>query len=290
MNKPRQFVPLLKQMLGFYRFGPLPLLIYVGLTAAVFSFSSVFMPIEWMGAHLRQNFWGDSLFVGCCFWWFFLMIISTPLPFQVLGGLMSLEFLFTRAVDRGLLVRVGRVAVMLIALGPLLVNLALSPLEPKLAFDPATPGSPAAAVQARYLRVFPGSQLGAADFPGGNLQLVIRHGTEMFAAWMLWFGLVCIFLVAVYFSVVFTAWQRAGWHHSPSKLKPWLGAAMVNAPAYSVVFVLLLCAALRLNPFEASFLLFAGHPVSMTAALIALVLCVEPFTERNIRKLEFESV
>jgi hypothetical protein len=200
---------------------------------------------------------------------------------------MSLEFLFTRAVDRGLWLRTERVAVMLFGLGPMILNLALSPLQPKLAFDPAPAGSPAAAVQARYVRLFPGSHLGSADF-SGNEQLIIRHGTEMFAAWMLWFGLVCIFLVAAYFSVVFTAWQRAGWHHSKSKLRPWLGALMVNAPVYSPVAILLLCAALRLNPFEESFLLFAGHPVAMTLLLVPLILSVQPLTERNIRKLEFE--
>jgi hypothetical protein len=45
MKNPRQFWPLLKQMLGFYRYGPLPLLIYVASSAAVLVVSSVFLPL-----------------------------------------------------------------------------------------------------------------------------------------------------------------------------------------------------------------------------------------------------
>jgi len=78
-----------------------------------------------------------ALFVWGCMIWFFLMLVATPLPFQLLGGLVSLEFLFTRAVDRGLWLRTERAAVMIIVLGPLILNLLLSPLSPKLAFDRA---------------------------------------------------------------------------------------------------------------------------------------------------------
>jgi hypothetical protein len=288
MKKPRQFLPLLKQMLGFYRYGPLPLLIYISLCAAVLLLSSVFLPMGWMEAHASQKFWAGQLFIGCCVWWYFLMLVSTPAPFLLLGGATSLEFLFTRAIDRGLWLRTERVAVIIIGLGPLILNLIFSPLGPDLAFEPATAGSSAALVQERYRQIFPGSHMAASDTAGRSAELVIQHGAEMFAAWMVWFGLGCIFLVAAYFSLVFTAWQRAGWHHSKSKKRPWLGALMVHTPAYFPILVLLLFATLQINIFEESFLLFASHPVLMGIALIALMLVVQPLTERNIKKLEFE--
>ena len=290
MNKPRQFVPLLKQMLGFYRYGPLPLLIYLALAAAVLVVSSIFLPLGWMEAHGRQGFWGDQLVVVGSVWWCFLMIVSTPLPFLVLGGVTSLEFLFTRAVDRALWLRTERTAVIIIGLGPLLLNLLLSPLGPKLAFEPAASGTSAARVQQRYIEAFPGSHLTATEPSIRSEQLVIARGSEMFAGWLVWFGLVCLFLVGGYFALVFPAWQRAGWHHSRSRLRPWLGGLMVNGPAFVPIFLLVLCAALHLNFLEESFLLFARHPVVMVAALVGLIAIVQPLSERSIRQLEFEFV
>jgi hypothetical protein len=287
MKKTCQFLPLLKQMLGFHRYGPLPLLIYIAVTAAVLLVSSVFFPIGWMEAHARQTSWGQELVWSCLMCWYFLGLISTPLPFQLSGGITSLEFLFTRAIDRGLYARAGRTATIIFGLGPVILNVVLSPLGPELAFEPAAPGSPAAAIQERYMRAFPGSRLSTDGSPGKAEQLVIRHGSEAFAAWLLWIGLVSVFLVAAYFSVVFAAWQRAGWHHSKSRWQPWLGGIMVNGPLYLPILLLIICAALRIDVFEESFLLFAGHPVLMVVALIALILIVQPFSERELRKLEF---
>ena len=285
MKTPRQFLPALKQLLGFYRFGPLPLLVWLGLSTTCLVVSSVFLLMQ----HQTQPDFMGALFVWGCMIWFFLMLVATPLPFQLLGGLVSLEFLFTRAVDRGLWLRTERAAVMIIALGPLILNLLLSPLSPKLAFDRADSASPAAlALQARYLNTFPGSEIVAADSSGQTGQLVIRHGTEMFAAWLVWAGMVVMFLVAGYWSFVFTHWQRAGWHHSKSKWRPWLGAVMIQSPVFVPVPALAVCAALRINPCEESFLFFARHPVAMTLALLALILVIQPWSERNIRKLEFE--
>ena len=274
-------------MLGFYRYGPMPLVIYHGVSAAVLLASSIFLPLGWMEAHDRPSLWGQFVVSGCL-WWVLLMLVSTPLPFLVLGGVTSLEFLFTRAVDRGLWLRTERVASIIIGLGPLFLNLLLSPFGPVLAFEPAAPGSPAAAVQQRYLNAFPGSHLTPGNSSGQTEQLVIRNGTEVFAAWLVWFGLVCVFLVAGYFTLTFAAWQRSGWHHSKARLRPWLGALMVNGPAWLPIFLLLLCASLHFNFLEESFLLFASHPVLMTALLGALILTVQPWSERSIKRLEFE--
>jgi len=286
MKKPRQFLPLLKQMLGIYRYGPIPLLLWFLSSGVVLYFGAVFSPMEWMRGHNGNDF-GEVQMVSCFTLWLFLMIVSTPIPFQILGGVTSLEFLFTRAVDRAVWLRTERMAVIILAAAPLMSSLALSPWETKLAFDPAAPGSAAAELQARYMNTFPGNQLTAIDATHGE-QLVIRHGTEIFAAWLVWSGLTGIFLVAGYFTLVFTLWQRAGWHYSESRWKPWLGGIMVNSPAFSVILVFAICMATRVNIYEESFLFFARHPVAMVLALIALILIVQPLSERNIKKLEFE--
>lgn len=284
MKKPNQFLPALKQMLGFNRFGPLPLLGWLGLSTACLVVSSVFLLMQ----HQTQPDFMGALFIWCCMISLCLMLVATPLPFQMLGGLVSLEFLFTRAIDRAVWLRTERTAVLIFAVGPLILNLLLSPLSPKLAFDRAEAGSSAAALQQRYLNIFPGSQWTPADSSGEPEQLVIRHGTQMFAAWLVWSGTALAFLMAGYWSLVLTQWQRAGWHHSHSKWRPWLGFIMIQSPLCAPVAALVVCAALRINPCEECFLLFARHPVAMVLALVALILVVHPLSERNIRKLEFE--
>jgi hypothetical protein len=286
MKEPRPFLPLLKQMLGIYRWGPVPLLLWFIGCGIVLYFSAIFFPLEWMSGHDGSAF-AEAQFPTAIVLWFFLMLVSTPLPFQMLAGPTSLEFLFSRALDRALWLRAERLAVIILAAGPLVINLALSPWEPILAFDPAPPGSPAGEIQARYMSAFPGSQLAAVE-TGHAEQLVIRHGTEMFAAWLVWSSLALIFLVAGYFAWSFTAWQRAGWHHSKSKWRPWLGGAMTGAPIFSVIFVFLVCLVWRVNLYEESFLFFARHPAPLALALAALIFVVQPLSERNIRKLEFE--
>lgn len=287
MKTSRQFLPLLKLMLGCYRYGPLPILIYLIVCTTVFFFSLVNFPIAWIESHARpENLAGENV-MGFGLMWFLVMIIATPLPAQVLGGSTSLEFLFTRAIDRGLWLRTERVAIIIIALGPLILNLLLSPWGPQLAYEPLTASLPEAAGQQRYLQIFPGSHMVAGEGRKAA-ELVINHGNVMFAAWALWLGLVGVFLVAAYFSIVFRLWQRSGWHHSKSKLRPWLGRLIVELPPWSIIPLFLLCGVLHFNPFEESFLLFAAHPFWMIAPLVALIAIVQPLSERNIKKLEFE--
>src|SRR5260221_14769574 len=108
MKNQRQFLPVLKQMLGSYRFGPLPVLGWLGLSTTSLVVSSVFLLMQ----HQTQPDFMGALFIWCCLICFFLMLVATPVPFQMLGGLVSLEFLFTRALDRGLWLRTERTAVM----------------------------------------------------------------------------------------------------------------------------------------------------------------------------------
>jgi len=286
LKKTRPFLSVLKQMLGIYRFGPVPLVFWLLFCGIVFYFSAVFSPMEWMRGHDTSDF-AEAQVMSTVFVWFFLMMISTPLPSQILEGISSLEFMFTRAIDRAFWLRIERVAIIVLAVGPLLINLALSPWELKLAFDPAEPGSSAAATQAQYVSAFPGSHATRAETTQAP-QLVIRHGTEMFAAWLVWLALMGIFLVAGYFTWAFTLWQKAGWHHSKSRWRPWLGAFMVYAPTFSVIPLFIFSLVARTNVYEESFLFFARHPLPMAGALVALAGVVQPLSERNIRKLEFE--
>jgi hypothetical protein len=287
MKTPPQFLPLLKQMLGFNRFGPWPLLAYLVVCTTVLFVSLPLFPAGWMEAHARREFASGEDVVGYGALFGLVALISTPLGFQLLGGTMSLEFLFTRAIDRAVWLRTERIAVIIIALGPLILNLLLSPLAPELAYENSSAGFPAKTVLQRYQQIFPGSDLLPADAKNGP-RMLINHGNVMFAAWAVWLGLVGVFLAAGYFAVVFGAWQRAGWHHSKSRFRPWLGFIMVNAPAYAIVPLFIICSALHVSLFEESFLLFAAHPFLMIAALIALIVIVQPMTERGIEKLEFE--
>ena len=289
MKKPRQVWPLLKQMLGFYRFGPLPLLYFVAAsTVALVAGSLDCFPVAWMRIHSEQKFWAEPLFLTCSVLWYFLMLISTPLPFMMLGGSVSLEFLFTRAIDRGIWLRTERLAVIIFAVSPLLLNLLFSPFGPVLAFEPVPTGTKAGAVQEQYLKAFPGSHVAPISEPGNGGQLIITHGAVTFAAWLAWCGMAALFLVATYFSVVFTAWQRAGWHHSKSEWRPWLGALMVYAPSFSMIPLAIIFSIFQINILEFSFLFFATHAVALTFGLIALVIASQILTERNIKKLEFE--
>ncbi|MDB6055200.1 MAG: hypothetical protein JWN25_2723 [Verrucomicrobiales bacterium] len=285
MKAKTDLITMLKQRLGIYLYGPLPLILYMLSTGIVMHFSMILFPVSWMESHSLPHLWSGQVFFETIIWWFFLMVVSTPLPFQLLGGPMSLEFTLTRAIDRTSWLRSERIALIIVGLGPLLLNLALSPLGSSLAFDPPTPGTASALIGERYEYSFPGSQLLLVD---STPKLVIHHGAEMFAAWLVWFGALCIFLAAGYFSIVFKAWQRSGWHYSKSKARPWLGSLMVNFPAYYPILILLLCSGFHVNIFEESFLLFATYPALMVTALVALILFVESLSEKNIQTLEFE--
>lgn len=281
MNKLRQVVPMLKLMLGFYRYGPLPILIYLVLTTIVLVLSLQFMPMQWMDASNHNSAVG-ALFMTCCILWYFLMTVSTPVPFVMLSGPISLEFLFTRAIDRVFWLRCERLAVMIFGIGPLLLNLLFSPLGPEITFNPARPTSPVFQLHQRDVEIFPSSP-SALEGQWGCLV-----PKELFAGWVLWSGILCTFLAAAYFSIAFTIWQRTGWHHSKSRWRPVLGSIMVNAPAFSVVVLFVICSMLRINIFAESFFFFTDHRFGLSALLIPLVVLIQWFSERNLRALEFE--
>lgn len=255
MKKPSQIVPLLKLMLGLFRFGPIPLLVWF-LSYGTVLYLSTSAPTIFSDSGLRS--FSGELFGPTIGMFLLLMLISTPLAFQILDGGTSLEFLFTRAIDRGLWLRAQRIAMVVIVAVPPMINLLLCPWR---------------------TRIF--------DQPDGMTYFLIRGMGWQFA-WLVWTSLMLIFLAAGYFSIVFTAWQNSGWHHTRSKWRPWLGGLMVNGPALSVVPLILISAALKVNPYVGSYNLFRGHPMACALLLLVLIAWVEPMTERNIKKLEFE--
>ncbi len=249
-------------------------------------FSGNLIPLEWMDWSQEKVLLGAE-FPALILFFLFLIIGASPLPILLLGGPTSLEFLFTRAIDRRKWLRAEHAVILILIVGPLLVNLMVSLWRPDLSVEPGPAGSGLALRQAQYLKIFSGSHL-SPKMPGEPQLLIIRHGAEMFAAWLVWFGTLTIFLAAGYFTVVFRAWQRGGWHHSKSPHRNWLGALMLQLPTWGPLLVVTALALLRINIFEVSFLLFARDPWMLTAGLIALIFFAETLGERNIQKLEFE--
>ncbi len=154
MKQPRQFLPLLKHILGLYRYGPIPLLLWFLSAGAILYFVTDSIPTTWAQGIAPRDFALEQM--ACCMmFWLFLMFASTPLLHQLLGGMPSFEFLFTRAIDRAVWVRAEGAAVIVFSATPLAVNLVCRLFKP------------------------------AGDLP---------QGAAMFAAWLLWLALVLIFL------------------------------------------------------------------------------------------------
>ena len=69
-----------------------------GVSTVCLVVSSVFLLMQ----HQTQPDFMGALFIWCCMISLFLLLVATPIPFQMLGGLLSMEFLFTRAIDRAI--------------------------------------------------------------------------------------------------------------------------------------------------------------------------------------------
>jgi hypothetical protein len=288
MKKPDQFLPLLKQMLGFYRFGFLPLFLYELAVGIILCSGAIFSPgpVQWIYSYPESQS-GPVQLMLCGFLWSYLCFVSTAAPLQLLGGVTSIEFILTRAVNRVVWLRAERVFMLILVAAPLAVNLAVSPWEPEMVLEPSEPGIIAPEAQARYAGTFPSSQLTTNKSTHGE-RLTVPRGTEMFAAWMLWAALSAIFLVAGYFTIIFSVWQRSKLYYSKSKWRDFLAGAIIFAPSFLVVPVFLSWVAWGVNWFEWSFLFFARHTAWSVAALLLLIVLVQPLSERNIQKLEFE--
>jgi hypothetical protein len=261
MKKPRPFPSLLTVLLGFRRFGPVPLLLWFGLSTPVLYAVTIFSPALWASlqaqGQTRQEFFGAQFAVGCALY-VFLMMLSTPTMLELAAGMpvgTLIEFLFTRALDRRIFLRAERVAQFIVLIGPLAVNLAISPFAPVLDFDSEQP---------RF-----------------------RHETELFAGWLVWAGTLCIYLVAGYHVLVAKRLKKLVIRHTETKRGVWLVLVVAYAPVIMVLPVIAIFAAIRVNIYGECFQFFIRHMVISLLGLLALVAIVQPMSERRIRKLEF---
>jgi len=286
MKTHSQFWPLLKFELGVGRFGPIWVLAatFVGFWAFANSLPLLLV----MGdsncggnvASLFASFDGAFSLMAC--WWLamvqaFLATAFLPGVGVAVDNFGALEFLFTRAIDRRRLYRARAAALFLLVLTPLFLNLLVSPWEPQLklgveAFNPAT----AASQEARYLEAFPGSHSLAVQPPARPGPIVLRHGTETFAAWLVW-------SVSLGFLAMQTYCGLLARHAKPGQ---WRNLALQFAPMVVLLCGALCAAKIWVNPCEQTFLFFARHLVALTLGLVLLVPFVQAFCERRFADLE----
>jgi hypothetical protein len=198
-----------------------------------------------------------------------------------LQNLGAFEFLFTRAVDRGMLFRARATAFFIVALTPLFLNVAVSPFAPDITFSPAT-STPAELIrrQGQYLRAFPASHRGTSHamiVPG---QVVIPHGAVAYTAWLAWNGTLAFLLLQGYGS----------WIARRVKPNRWWTASFPGAPIFFLLLTLILVAKgsrrTHINIYENSFLFFSTHPLAMVIALAAVAAGIQCWCERRFSKLE----
>jgi hypothetical protein len=261
MKTRRPFLSLFALFLGIRRFGLVPLLLWLGLATGVLYFISIFNSALWLGLqpqeHTRQDFFGVQIAVGCGVY-MFLLVLLTPVLIEFVSGMpvgQLIEFFFTRAVNRRVFLRAERLAQFVILIGPLLLNLALSP----------------------YVREL--------DFGSGGIHL--PHEPVLFAAWLTWAGILCIYLVSGYHLLAVTRIQKLAIQYNTATQGHWLVVLAVYAPLLFITGVIAIFATMRINIYEQFFWLFARHLWLSWAGLAALVCVVQPLSERNLQKLEF---
>jgi hypothetical protein len=268
MNTPRRIPSLLNLLLGIRCFGPVPLLLWFGVSTYLAYGTTVFNTALMSGlesqAQTRQDFMGAQVAAGGALY-VFLMMICAPTMLEMATGMPAralLEFLFTRALNRGTFLRAERLAQVIFLTGPLFLNLAISPFAPKLDFGP------------EY------------SFFRHQFQLPFSE-VELFAAWLAWSGVLCIYLVAGYHLVATKLLRGLILRRSAMKRGSWLIFLTAYGPVAAILPVITLCASMRINVFELSFSFFGRHLVVSLLGLLALISVVQPLSERGIRKLEF---
>jgi len=188
----------------------------------------------------------------------FLMMLSTATMLELAVGMPAgalIEFLFTRALDRGIYLRAERVAQFIVLIGPLALNLAISPFAPEMDF--------------------------------GSEQLRLRHEPELFAGWLAWAGMLCIYLVAGYHVLVAKPLKKLAIRHTETKRGLWLILVIAYAPVATVLPVIGILAAVRINFYGGCFQFFVRHLFISLLGLLALIAIIQPLSERGIRRLEF---
>jgi hypothetical protein len=188
-----------------------------------------------------------------------------------------LEYLFSRAVDRRKLWRGAAIAVVLVGMSPLLLNLAVSPFEPKLRLTPGFVESrQELARTGRYLAAFPGSGPAAPALSRRPAEVFLRRGTETFAGWLCWMEAFCFVFSLVYCSLT-ARWLRRD---------RWITALIPFSPGIAFMIAIALFHKAMAGGLEELFLFFAANPWWMTGGLVAVALAIVPFCERRFADSE----
>jgi hypothetical protein len=234
MTTRRQFLSLVRVLLGIARFGPIPLFLWFGLMTSVLYAVSIFSSEVWLRLGPQGNTWQD--FIGAQIaadgaLYIFLLVFSTPIMLEFTSGMPAgalIEFFFTRAMDRSIFVRNERVAQLVILIGPLLLNLAISPFAP--------------------------------EFDFGSEGIHLAHEPVRFAAWLVWAGVLCIYLVVAY--QVFSARriQKLAVDRVAAKRGVWMVFVAAYAPALVICAGVAICASMRINLYGGCFWLYERHP------------------------------
>jgi hypothetical protein len=193
--------------------------------------------------------------------------------------LPSLEYLFTRAINRRLLFRARTAVFFILVLTPLFLSLAIAPFAPQTRFGLADPTSPAAVRRyEQYQKAFPASHPAMNHAMPG--QITVPLGAAAFIAWLAWFGTFASVLLQAYGALI------AKWI-TPN---PWRTALFAAAPLLAMVGCVLLLTRTSLNVrvdiCERSFLLFSTYPIPLVIALAALAAALQIWCERRFSKLE----
>ena len=192
----------------------------------------------------------------------------------------ALEFLFTRAVDRRVLFRARATAFFIFALTPLFLDMAVSPLMPRVRFAPGNLTSTVAVHrQEEYLRAFPTSRPEAVP-PGSPAGQPVPHGAIAYTGWVAWSATLALLLLQGYACLI------------SKRVKPnnWWTALFPIMPVLLVILWLWLAGRGILGTpirwYEDSFLLFSMHPLAMVLALAGLAVAVQGWCERRFSRME----
>jgi hypothetical protein len=237
--------------------------------------------------HEAGGFMMFSLLLYAWLWMAFSPIVPGLIHGDVGTLRLMAEFLWTRAIDRRLLHRAGTATNAIIFLGPLVLNLLVSPLASKLSIEiPDTLSPENAAMRERYLAVFPGSEV--TNPAGAEAERLILHrGTQMLAAWLLWLGVVCSVVVYGYWALVLKRIQRLAVHIRHTLLRGVIVELIVYVPMFLIPLAPAAPRLLRgINLYEESFLYFASHPVPFVTGTLVVVFVMQLFVEKRFSQLE----
>lgn len=286
------FWPLLRHGLGFLQFGFWPAFCWLlGSLAVVFFLVSPNYPETFFHERSQSARIGDGI-IGCTFLafiWLWLTFSDILTQLANSGATRHvLEFMWTRAIDRRMAHRAGSVAAWILFIGPLILNLLISPLAPDAWIDPSEMAGPAGQnALARYQAIF-----GHADLPAGpaseSTHLAIHNGQVYFDAWMCWMAMLSFVGFGVYWAGILRPIQRNVARFAafggPGRI---LLDLIVYAPMFLLPITPIIIGLIsRINVYEESFLFFSAHWLAGGCGALLLLAVTQLWLEKEVCKLE----